>query len=94
MKITKDNPCFCELSKFLGECFRNTRKRLHLSQMEFANDLSIDRRSYLDIEHQKNLCCALTLLAYLCYHCENVSAVIDGCRKILDRYFYPLHRRT
>ena len=93
MKITKDNPCFCELSKYLGERFLLTRNDLNLSQMEFANELSIDRRSYIDIEHRKNLCCIITFLAYLCYHCEDVLALLDDCREILDKYFAPLHRR-
>ena len=53
MKVTKDNPCRCELRSFLSDCFLHTRKDLNLTQMEFAFDLGIDRRSYLDIEHKK-----------------------------------------
>ena len=67
MKAAKDNPCLCALRSFFAERFPLTRDSLGLTQMEFALDLGIDRRSYLDIEHRKNLCCAVTLLAYLCY---------------------------
>ena len=94
MKITKDSPCFCEISSFLSERFLLTRNDLQLSQLEFANDLSIDRRSYIDIEHRKNLCCAITLLAFLCYHCDDVDSLLNDCRIILDRYFNPIHRRS
>lgn len=65
-----------------------------MSQMKFANDLEIDRRSYLDIEHGKHLCCTLTLLRYLCYQCDDPVAVLTGCRRILDRYSVPLHPQS
>ena len=93
MKPTKDNPCICELREYFSKRFMLARNELHLSQLEFANDLSIDRRSYLDIEHRKNLCCIITFLTYLCYHCEDVPALINDCRNILDKHICPLRRR-
>lgn len=91
MKMAKDNPFFCELCAYLGEQFMLTRSSLQLTQWEFAYELNLDRRSYVDIEHRKNLCCAVTLLTYLCYYCEDVPALLDGCRSIIDRHFYS-HR--
>lgn len=93
MTTTKDDLCIRELRSFLGERFMLTRNDLGVSQIEFANDLEIDRRSYLDIEHRKNLCCTLTLLRFLCYYCDDPLAVIAECRKILDRHSLPLHAR-
>ena len=93
MNITKDNPCNCELRTFLGTCFLRTRNDLHMTQTQFAAELNIDRRSYLDIEHSKNICCVITLLIYLCYHCKNVPAVIDGCREVLDKYLSAEERQ-
>lgn len=91
MKITKDNPCRCELRSFLSDCFLHTRKDLNLTQMEFAFDLGIDRRSYLDIEHKNTMCCAITLLVYLCYFCDDPLEVLEACKRILDKYFDVLH---
>ena len=53
MKAAKDNPSLCALRSFFAERFLLTRDSLGLTQMEFALDLGIDRRSYLDIEHRK-----------------------------------------
>lgn len=71
MRVTKDDPCTQELRQFLGEHFMLTRDDLRLTQMEFASELNMDRRSYLDIEHRKALSCALTLLIFLCYYCKD-----------------------
>lgn len=86
MKTTKDDPCACELRAFLSERLLRTRDELKLTQLEFASELNIDRRSYIDLEHRKNMCCAVTLLTYLCYQCKNPLEVLDGCRKIMDKY--------
>ena len=86
MKVTKDDPCLCALRSFFAERFLLTRDSLGLTQMEFALDLGIDRRSYLDIEHRKNLCCAVTLLAYLCYFCDDPLDILNECRRILDKH--------
>ncbi len=86
MKTTKDDPCTCELRAFLAERLLHTRDELNLTQIEFASELNIDRRSYIDLEHRKNMCCAVTLLNFLCYQCRNPLEILDGCRKIMDKY--------
>jgi|GEM_PF-251623 len=91
MKAAKDDPCLCALRSFFAERFLLTRDSLGLTQMEFALDLGIDRRSYLDIEHRKNLCCAVTLLAYLCYFCDDPLGILNECRRILDKHLNVLH---
>ena len=91
MKVTKDDPCLCALRSFFAERFLLIRDSLGLTQMEFALDLGIDRRSYLDIEHRKNLCCAVTLLAYLCYFCDDPLDILNECRRILDKHLNVLH---
>ena len=91
MKAAKDAPCLCALRSFFAERFPLTRDSLGLTQMEFALDLGIDRRSYLDIERRKNLCCAVTLLAYLCYFCNDPLGILNECRRILDKHLNVLH---
>lgn len=88
MRFTKDDPALCELRSHLSDCLYNARIDKNLSQMEFAAELHIDRRSYLDIEHRKNLCCTLSLLFFLIYHCKDVQGFVDSCKPIFDKYFF------
>ena len=46
MKVSKDDPCRCELRDFFAKRLLLIRDELDLTQMEFALDLGIDRRSY------------------------------------------------
>ncbi len=86
MKSMKNDTCTCELRAFLAQRFLRTRDELNLTQMGFAEELNIDRRSYIDLEHCKNMCCAVTLLNFLCYQCKNPLEILYGCRKIMDSY--------
>lgn len=86
MKTTKDDPSTCEMRTFLGEHFLRTRDELNLTQTEFATELNIDRRTYIDLEHCKSMCCAITLLHFLCYHCKDPVEVLNGCKEIMDKY--------
>lgn len=78
--------CKCELRECLSECMLKTRNELKLSQMEFAEKLHMDRRSYLDLEHGKNLCCSITLLVYLVYYCKDPLGLLKRCREIFEKY--------
>lgn len=82
----RGNCCRCEIRKCLSECMLNTRKELSLSQMEFAEKLNMDRRSYLELEHGRNLCCTITLLLYLIYCCSDPDGLLRECKKIFDKY--------
>lgn len=88
MKFTKDDPCACELRSFLGERLLLTRDKLDLTQMEFAAELNMDRRSYLALEHRESLCSSETLLIYLCYYCDDPTEFINGCKTILDKHLF------
>ena len=77
---------FLSFGQYESPQFLNNVK--NLSQMEFAAELHIDRRSYLDIEHRKNLCCTLALLFFLIYHCKDVQGFVDSCKPIFDKYFF------
>lgn len=89
MSITKADPCSCELRSSISKHFLRTRDFLDISQMEFASELNIDRRSYIDIEHSENLCCTMTLLIYLCYFCKDPAALLSDCKDIFDKYLPP-----
>lgn len=84
----RGNCCRCEIRKCLAECMLNTRKELSLSQMEFAEKLNMDRRSYLELEHGNSLCCTITLLIYLVYYCKDPIELLRSCRGIFEKYKY------
>lgn len=47
----------------------HTREDLQLTQSQMANILSMDYRSYAELDHGKSCCSALTLVLYLIYCC-------------------------
>ena len=57
--------CVKLLRAFMSADLFHTRKSLGLSQADMAELLSIDLRSYADLEHGKNLCCTRVFIFYL-----------------------------
>lgn len=57
------------LRAFMSADFYATRKKLGLTQAQMAELLCIDWRSYIDLEHGKNLCCTRVFILYL-MHCR------------------------
>lgn len=78
----------CEVKDCLSKCMLKTRNEMNLSQMAFAEKLHIDRRSYLDLEHGKSLCCSMTLLIFLAYYCKDSKKLLEECKEIFDKYGY------
>ena len=78
----------CEVRDCLADCMLQTRNELSLSQMSFAEKLHMDRRSYLDLEHGKNLCCSMTLLLFMIYYCKDIDGLLRKCKEIFDKYGY------
>ena len=78
-------PCCCELRDFFAKRLLLIRDELDLMRMEFALDLGIDRYSCHDLENRKFLCCALTLLVYLCFFCADPLAVLRECKNIIKK---------
>ena len=57
--------CVKRLRSFMSADLFHTRKSMGLSQANMAEKLSIDLRSYADLEHGKNLCCTRVFIFYL-----------------------------
>lgn len=53
------------LRAFMSSDFYITRKQLNLSQIQMAERLHIDPRSYAELEHGRNLCCTRVFVFYL-----------------------------
>lgn len=72
------------LKHYLHKQFKDTRKRLGLTQAKMAEKLEIDTRSYSDIDNGKSLCSTLTFILFLLYYCPDLMKLLEEIRKILE----------
>lgn len=56
------------------------RQARGLTQAEMAEKLAMDDRSYIDLDHGKTCCSAVTLALFLVYVCEDVQAFLEELR--------------
>ncbi|MGN0166978.1 MAG: hypothetical protein ACI4AB_02950 [Acetatifactor sp.] len=61
-----------------------TRSRLGLTQSQMAEKLAMDDRSYIDLDHGKTCCSAVTLALFLVYVCEDVYSFVEELRNAFD----------
>lgn len=54
-----------------------TRADLGLTQSEMAERLAMDDRSFIDLDHGKTCCSAITLVLFLIYVCEDVDGFLE-----------------
>ena len=54
-----------------------SRNELGISQEEMAERLEMAVRSYIDLDHGKTSCSAVTLVLYLIYVCDEPQAFLD-----------------
>ena len=47
-----------------------------LTQLQMAERLCMDERSYIDLEHGKNGCSVVTLVLYLVFECQDSDAFL------------------
>lgn len=58
-----------------------------LTQAEMAEKLSMDDRSYIDLDHGKTCCSAVTLALFLVYVCEDVQEFLEELRCAFNSAF-------
>ena len=75
--------CKCALRSYMTRRLTDARKQAHLTQARFSEKLMMDTRSYANLEHGKSLCCTLTFIIFLCFHCKDVDALIRDLREII-----------
>ena len=61
-----------------------TRSEKRLTQSEMAEQLAMDERSYIDLDHGKTCCSAITLARFLVYMCESPIQFLEGLRHAFD----------
>lgn len=62
----------------------HTRAKLELTQAEMAEQLAMDERSYIDLEHGKTCCSAITLAIYLIFLCDDVPKFLEELRRAIE----------
>ena len=77
--------------------YRNTLKRWfraelmwyrhleHTTQLEMSERLAMDERSYIDLEHGKTCCSAVTLALYLTLCCDDPARSLEELRRAFGR---------
>lgn len=72
----------------LKTCFHQhlvcTRTEQGLTQSEMAERLAMDDRSYIDLDHGKSCCSAITLALFLVYVCNDVEAFVRELRHAFE----------
>lgn len=62
----------------------HTRTVKGLTQAEMAEKLSMDDRSYIDLDHGKTCCSAVTLALFLVYLCDDVTGFLAELRHAFE----------
>lgn len=55
-----------------------------ITQAEMAEKLSMDDRSYIDLDHGKTCCSAVTLALFLVYVCDDVPEFVEELRHAFE----------
>lgn len=63
------------------------RTALGLTQAQMAEKLSMDDRSYIDLDHGKTCCSAVTLALFLIYVCDDVTEFLEELRHAFETGF-------
>lgn len=58
-----------------------------MTQAEMAERLSMDDRSYIDLDHGRTCCSAVTLALFLVYVCEDVPGFLEELRDAFETAF-------
>lgn len=62
-----------------------TRAKLGLTQEQMAEKLVMSARSFMEIDHGKHSCSALTLSLYLIYFCDDVPKFLDTLKAEFEK---------
>lgn len=61
-----------------------TRTDLGLTQADMAERLAMDDRSFIDLDHGKSCCSAITLALFLIYVCQDVDGFLEELRHAFE----------
>ena len=81
------NTCHDILKTYFYQDLIHQREALCLTQSQMAERLLMDDRSYIDLDHGRSCCSAVTLALYLAFLCEDAPHFIDGLRQAFEEAF-------
>lgn len=74
--------------KVLKNCFNRvllrTRTEQMLTQSQMAARLAMDERSYIDLDHGKSCCSAVTLALFLIYCCRDPLGFLEELKNAIE----------
>lgn len=73
-----------QLREHFHQALIETRNREELSQAQMAEKLAMDERSYIDLDHGKTCCSAVTLALFLIYVCKDVGKFLLELKNALE----------
>lgn len=72
------------LKTFFRDKVFSTRDDMGISQEDIANILAMAPRTFIDLEHGKTGCSALTLALFMIYICKNPVAFLEELRNAFE----------
>ena len=72
------------IGKYFCQTVFTYRIQQDMTQVEMAERLCMDERSYIDLEHGKNGCSVVTLMLFLLYECSDVDVFLRELRDIFE----------
>ena len=72
------------IGKYFCQTVFTYRIQQDMTQVEMAERLCMDERSYIDLEHGKNGCSVVTLMLFLLYECSDVDNFLRELRDMLE----------
>ena len=76
----------CEniLKRYFYKHLIRTRDDLAWTQAKMAKTLAMDERSYIDLDHGKSSCSALTLILFLIYCCDDPVKFLNDFKAVYE----------
>ena len=72
------------IGKYFCQTVFTYRIQQDMTQVEMAERLCMDERSYIDLEHGKNGCSVVTLMLFLLYECSDADNFLRELRDIFE----------
>ena len=72
------------LKTFFYRNLIQTRLAQNMTQEQMAEALIMDVRSYINLDHGKSSCSALTLSLYLIYYCSDVDSFLQELKEAFE----------
>lgn len=72
------------LKSFFHNKLFHAREALGITQEEMAHRLAMAARTYVDLDHGKTSCSALTLALFLIYVCTDPTAFLEELRDAFE----------